>query len=292
MKGILLAGGRGTRLGACTWATSKQLLPVYDKPMIYHPLSTLMLAGIRDIIIVCDTDQKLQYEALLGDGSQLGLDLVYRTQDEPRGIADALIVSGDDIQGRKTCLILGDNIFHGQGFVDYLRQGAALEEGAIIFGYPVADPQNYGVVQFDSSGNVISLEEKPRSPHSNMAVPGLYFYDERALQYAHELKPSPRGELEITDLNKRYLEEGKLVVIDFGRGMAWLDTGSPEALLKASQYVETIQARQGYYLACVEEIAWRMGFITPEEFARSAHRYAGTQYGAYITALASEAAHV
>ncbi|MCL2491605.1 MAG: glucose-1-phosphate thymidylyltransferase RfbA [Coriobacteriia bacterium] len=291
MKGILLAGGRGTRLGACTWVTSKQLLPVYDKPMIYHPLSTLMLAGIQDIIIVCDADQEQQYETLLGNGSQLGLRLTYRSQDKPRGIADALIVSGNDIAGSKTCLILGDNIFHGQGFVDYLRQGAALTEGAIIFGYPVADPQHYGVVQFDDSGKVISLEEKPQSPRSNMAVPGLYFYDEHALEYARELTPSARGELEITDLNKRYLAEGTLTVIDFGRGMAWLDTGSPEALLKASQYVETIQARQGYYLACIEEIAWRMGFITLEEFTQSVKRYPGTQYGTYIATLAAEATH-
>jgi glucose-1-phosphate thymidylyltransferase len=285
MKGILLAGGRGSRLLPSTLAVSKQLLPIYDKPMIYYPLSVLMLAGIRDIVVVATPDGLPAYRRLLGDGGRIGISITYREQADPKGIADALLVCADLIDGEPSCLILGDNVFYGLGFSDLLAEGGAVTAGATIFGYQVADPTSFGVVEVDAAGRAVSLEEKPEHPRSNLAVPGLYFYGPDAVERAQSLSPSARGELEITDLNRKYLERGDLRVIDMGRGMAWLDTGTPHGLMLAGQYVEAVQNRQGMYIACIEEIAWRKGFIDEQRLLELGEELSPTDYGNYISQL-------
>jgi len=285
MKGIILAGGKGTRLYPMTQVISKQLLPIYDKPLIYYPLSVLMLAGIREILIISTPQDTPLYERLLGDGSRLGIDLSYAIQQSPRGLADAFILGERFIGNDGVCLILGDNIFYGQDFIRQLSGATTLDKGAIIFGYPVKDASAFGVVEFDKSGKVASLEEKPEHPKSHYAVPGLYFYDNRVVEIAKNVRPSSRGELEITAVNNAYLKQGDLRVIVLGRGMAWLDTGTPEGLLKAAEYVETIQSRQGFYIACLEEIAWRKGFISSEQLASLAESLGMTDYGRYLSSL-------
>jgi len=287
MKGLILAGGSGTRLYPITKSISKQLLPVYDKPMIYYPLSVLMLAGIRDILIISNPEYVNLFKDLLGDGKQIGMNFSYKAQDKPRGIADAFIVGEEFIGNEKVALILGDNIFYGQGFTGILKRAASLEDGAVIFGYYVKDPTSYGVVEFDDKGNVLSLEEKPEHPKSNYAVPGLYFYDNRVVEIAKHLKPSKRGELEITDLNIEYLKMKKLRVELFGRGFAWLDTGTHDALLEASNFVATIQKRQGFYIACIEEIAYRLGYIDEEQLKKLAKPLMKTEYGKYLEEIAN-----
>ena len=280
-KGIILAGGSGSRLFPVTLGTSKQLLPIYDKPMIYYPLSVLMLAGIRDILIITTPDDQANFQRLLGDGSQWGLKFTYAVQPQPRGLAQAFLIGEDFISGDPCTLILGDNLFYGQGLTGLLQIAANREEGATIFGYPVTDPQRYGVVEFDDQGQVISLEEKPEKPRSNFAVVGLYFYDSTVVNKAKSLKPSKRGELEITDLNRLYLEEDSLKVELFGRGYAWLDTGTHDSLLDASKFVSTIQNRQGFMISCPEEIAWRKGYISTEELLALSKRMKNT-YGQYL----------
>jgi len=285
MKGIILAGGSGTRLYPVTKSISKQLLPIYDKPMIYYPLSTLMLAGIRDVLIISNPEYIDLFKNLLGNGKKIGMSFSYKVQKEPRGIADAFIVGEEFIGRDKVALILGDNVFFGQRFTEILKRAASLEEGAVIFGYYVKDPSAYGVVEFDESGNVISLEEKPEHPKSNYAIPGLYFYDNRVVEIAKNLRPSDRGELEITDVNKEYLKMGKLKVIPFGRGFAWLDTGTHDGLLEASNFVATIQKRQGFYISCIEEIAYRLGYIDSEQLLKLAKPLEKTEYGKYLKGL-------
>lgn len=288
MKGIILAGGSGTRLYPITIGTIKQLLPVYDKPMIYYPLATLMLAGVRDILIISTPEDIDRFKRLFNDGSQLGLSFSYAVQPEPRGIAEALIIGEDFIDNDNVWLILGDNIFFGHGLPELLRRVSIYKDGATIFGYWVADPQRYGVVEFDSSGNVISIEEKPESPKSNYAVTGLYFYDKEAPEIAKTLKPSKRGELEITDLNNEYLKRGKLRVELMGRGFAWLDTGTYDSLLDAAEYVRIIERRQGLKIACIEEIAYRLGYITKEQLIRLAEPLKKNSYGRYLLQIAEE----
>lgn len=288
MKGIILAGGKGTRLYPMTKAVSKQLIPIYDKPLVYYPLSVLMLAGIQDVLIISTPEDTPVYERLLGDGHRLGMRLSYRVQKTPKGLADAFIVGEEFIGEDNVCLILGDNVFFGQDLTKVLGQAVALEKGAVIFGYPVKDARAFGVVEFDEDHNVVSIEEKPEKPKSNYAVPGLYFYDNRVVDIAKRVKPSARGEIEITAVNNAYLEMGELKVILLGRGMAWLDTGTPKAMLQAAQFVEAVQSRQGFYVACLEEIAWRRGFISKEQLKELGEELSMTDYGHYILSLVGE----
>ena len=282
MKGIILAGGKGTRLYPLTIATSKQMLPVYDKPMVYYPLSMLMLAGIREILIISTPDALPAFKELLKDGSQWGMKFEYEEQAEPRGLADAFLVGREFIGDSPVCLILGDNIFYGEGMISLLQKCASLTEGAIIFGYRVNDPERYGIVEFDTNEKVLSLEEKPENPKSNFAVPGIYFYDKHVVKLAEAVKPSARGEIEITDLNKLYLEQGQLTVKVFGRGVAWLDAGTHESLLQAATFIEAIQKRQGLMISCPEEIAYRMGYIDRAQLHKLGMALAGNSYGEYL----------
>ena len=286
MKGIILAGGSATRLYPLSKAISKQIMPVYDKPMIYYPLSTLMLAGIREVLIISTPRDLPIFRDLLGTGEELGMIFQYKIQERPNGLAQAFVLGADFLNGEPGCLILGDNMFYGQGFSAMLRRAATLQKGACIFGYYVKDPRAYGVVEFDTKGKVISLEEKPAMPKSNYAVPGLYFYDADVTKKAASLKPSARGEYEITDLNKLYLDEGTLQVELFGRGFAWLDTGNCDSLLEASNFVATIQNRQGFYVSCIEEIAWRNGWITTAQLRILGEQLGKTEYGKYLLDLA------
>jgi glucose-1-phosphate thymidylyltransferase len=288
-RGIILAGGSGTRLYPITKSISKQLLPVYDKPMIYYPLSTLMLAGIREVLVINTPHEQALFQALLGDGSQWGMRIHYAAQPSPDGLAQAYLIGRDFVAGEPSCLILGDNIFYGHGFSEQLQRAAAHADGATVFGYWVRDPERYGVAEFDAGGKVIGLEEKPSQPKSNYAVTGLYFYDGRAPDFAASLKPSPRGELEITDLNRCYLEEGSLRLEQLGRGHAWLDTGTHESLLQAGNFIETLQARQGLQVCCPEEIAYNHGWIDADQLTALAKPLAKNGYGQYLLSLLEHA---
>lgn len=288
MKGIILAGGKGTRLYPMTRVVSKQLLPIYDKPLIYYPLSMLLLAGIRDILIISTPEDTPNYERLLGDGSRIGVKFSYVVQEQPRGLAEAFLLGEDFIGEDNVCLILGDNVFYGQNMSRLLWNACERKCGATIFGYPVKDARAFGVVEFDREQKVVSIEEKPQHPKSNYAVPGLYFYDNRVVEIAKQVKPSARGELEITAVNNAYLAMGELHVELLGRGVAWLDTGTPEGMLKAAEYVEAVQSRQGFYMSCIEEIAWRRGFITREQLSRLGQELHMTDYGQYLLSIAKE----
>lgn len=288
MKGIILAGGSGTRLYPITKGVSKQALAIYDKPMIYYPLSTLMLAGIREVLIISTPKDISVFEDILGDGSQLGMRFVYAVQEKPNGLAEAFIIGEDFIGDDNVSLVLGDNIFYGSGFSSFLREAASLSQGAVIFGYPVHDPSSFGVVEFDETGKVLSIEEKPEKPRSKYAVPGLYFYDNQVVDIAKHVTPSPRGELEITAVNNEYLRRGQLHVVKFYRGMAWLDTGTYDGLQDAAQFVSIIQKRQGMYVSCIEEIAYRRGFIGKEQLIRLAKPLMKTEYGQYLLDIAED----
>ena len=285
MKGIILAGGSGTRLYPLTKSISKQIMPIYDKPMIYYPLSVLMLANIRDILIISTPRDLPLFKELLGDGSDLGINLEYKVQEKPNGLAEAFLIGEEFIGSDNVALILGDNIFYGSGFTGLLEEASTLKKGAVIFGYPVKDPKAYGVVEFDEAGKAISLEEKPKEPKSNYAIPGLYFYDNTVIEKAKNVKPSARGEIEITSVNEMYLSEGKLNVKNLGRGTAWLDTGTHEALLEAANFVQTVQKRQGLYIACIEEIAYQKGWIGKEKVEKLAKPMMKTVYGQYLVDL-------
>ena len=288
MKGIVLAGGKGTRLYPMTKAVSKQLLPIYDKPLIYYPLSVLLLAGLQDILIISTPEDTPVYEKLLGDGSRLGVCLSYQVQQAPRGLAEACIIGESFIGPDSVCLIQGDNMFYGQNMSRILWNARDRKSGATIFGYPVKDPRTFGVVEFDKDRNVLSLEEKPSIPKSNYAVPGLYFYDNQVVDIAKRIRPSSRGELEITSVNNEYLRMGQLHVELMGRGMAWLDTGTPQGMLKAAEYVETVQSRPGFYISCLEEIAWRRGFISRAQLQTLGEELKMTEYGQYLLSISRE----
>lgn len=289
MKGIILAGGKGTRLYPMTKVVSKQLLPIYDKPLIYYPLSMLLLAGIREVLIISTPDDLPMYEKLLGDGTRIGVRFSYKVQETPRGLADAFILGEEFIGNDSVCLILGDNVFYGSSMTTVLQDAMKNNRGATIFGYPVKDPRSFGVVEFDNDKNVISIEEKPQVPKSDYAVPGLYFYDNRVIEIAKNVKPSARGEIEITAVNNAYLEMGELKVKLFERGVAWLDTGTPEGMLKAAEFVETVQDRQGFFISCIEEIAWRRGFIDTDQLRKLGEELKMTDYGQYLISLAEGA---
>lgn len=288
MKGIILAGGRGTRLYPMTKVVSKQLLPIYDKPMVYYPMSALMLAGIREILVISTPVDITMYKELLGDGSNIGISIEYAVQAEPKGLAQAFIIGEDFIGSDSVCLILGDNIFYGPNFTKILLDAKNELSGATIFGYYVKNPTSFGVVEFDKNDNVVSIEEKPKRPKSNYAVPGLYFYDNNVIKIAKSIKPSARGELEITSVNNEYLKQGKLKVKIMHRGMAWLDTGTPAGMIKASEFVQTVQEMQGMYVSCLEEIAWRRGFIDTEQLKKIGEELRMTDYGQYLLSLAEE----
>lgn len=288
MKGIILAGGTGSRLYPITKSVSKQLLPIYDKPLIYYPLSVLLLAGIQEVLVISTPIAIDQYEKLLGNGDDIGIYITYKIQEKPKGLAEAFLLGEEFINGDSVCLVLGDNVFFGQDFSYLLKRAVNKKEGATIFGYPVKNPKEFGVVEFNEGGSVISLEEKPEKPKSNYAVPGLYFYDNHVVEIAKRLQPSKRGELEITDVNKVYLRDRKLDVVLMGRGMAWLDTGTPKGMLQASQFVETVQERQGFYISCIEEIAWRKGFITNEKLRERGNELKMTEYGKYLLSILEE----